>query len=168
MNTATDDVRALRDRLLPPVIANNLRFPNGTPELVARVLAYAARGVRYRLWYGDPETGQSWHEENSVIGCIGWSTGLTPIPLLIFNNRSRGGMPILCENIVAMKNTLITRTLWSYRHPTFRIGDFIVRPCNVAGLPWEVLIDGIEHARFTTEDKAHRWVGFMKGERFSK
>ena len=55
--------------------------------------------------YGDTETGKSWCEGYCVSGRIGRSTGHKPIPILIHNARSRGGVGILTHRIIKISES---------------------------------------------------------------
>lgn len=122
--------------------------------------AYTSK-KRIRIFYGDTETGRSWHEENNVCGTIGRSTGTKKIPLLIANSRSLGGSGILEQCIVAVK----IRNGFLYRHPNFQGGIWRVLP---DGEKFAVYVDGEFHARFTTEKRAVRYSEFMRGNRLAK
>jgi hypothetical protein len=55
-----------------------------TPDQVIRLLEKLLKsGTEVRIFYGDTQTGQSWHDEFDVVGRIGRSTGSIKIPLLV-------------------------------------------------------------------------------------
>ena len=127
-------------------------------------------GRRVRVWYGDTETGRSWNEEYEVTGTIGRSTGKIAIPLLIKNSRSYGGA-LLDDCIVRIDDIKEKRTI--YKAYNFHVEDMKVYAIfgdanykdQVAKLSedsgeWEV------QANFKTEQQAHNYVAFMRGERY--
>lgn len=115
-------------------------------------------GERVRVWYGDIKTGKAWPEENDVIGFIGMSTGVKPIPLLINNSRSLGGGGLLYGSILRIDRIEGKRTI--YQHDSFEHG-ITVQCC-------QVLVFGVIHANCATEQKAQRLADFLSGKRYSK
>lgn len=134
-------------------------FDEKTPVKVQQVLtAIYASKVRVRVWLGDTATGEAWPEEHDVLGVIGSSTGMTPIPLLINNSRSLGGHGVLDNCIVRIDRTDGGGTI--YKHANFNHG------ITVQGL--QVFAHGVLHANCQSEEKAQRLAAFLKGERYSK
>ena len=128
-------------------------------------------GRRVRIWYGDMETGRSWNEEYEVTGTIGRSNGKIAIPLLIKNSRSYGGGALLDDRIIRIDDIKEKRTI--YKSDNFHVEDMIVYAIfgdanykyRVTKLSedsgeWEV------QANFKTEQQAHNYVAFMRGERY--
>ena len=141
-------------------------WPEGTLDVVKRVLLNAqAQKTRLRLFLGQTKTGVAWPEEFDVIGYIGNTTG-NKSPIFLYNVRSDGGMVILCEHIVAIFDVKSKTAL--YKHPTFSVGEWKRRASLMEGYFEDVLHNGEVHARFKKNGQAHRYIGFMKGERFSK
>lgn len=124
--------------------------------------------TRVRIWYGDLETGRSWHDENYVTGYLGRSTGSQPVFLLLARRTSSGGPPILESCIVRIDVDGETR----FAHPTFWGGYWTVGRTLDARVsrdfPWEVRVDNAPHARFKTEKKAARFFDFMTCRRATK
>ena len=127
-------------------------------------------GRRVRIWYGDTETGRSWNVESEIAGTIGRSNGKIAIPILIKNSRSYGGA-LLDDCIVRIDDIKEKRTI--YKADNFHVEDMIVYEIfgdanykyRVAKLSedsgeWEV------QANFKTEQQAHNYVAFMRGERY--
>ena len=127
-------------------------------------------GRRVRIWYGDTETGRSWNVESEFAGTIGRSTGKIAIPILIKNSRSYGGA-LLDDCIVRIDDIKEKRTI--YKADNFHVEDMKVYAIfgdanykyRVAKLSedsgeWEV------QANFKTEQQAHNYVAFMRGERY--
>ena len=127
-------------------------------------------GRRVRIWYGDTETGRSWNVESEVTGTIGRSNGKIAIPLLIKNSRSYGGA-LLDDRIIRIDDIKEKRTI--YKADNFHVEDMKVYAIfgdanykyRVAKLSedsgeWEV------QANFKTEQQAHNYVAFMRGERY--
>ena len=128
-------------------------------------------GRRVRIWYGDTETGRSWNVESEFSGTIGRSTGKIAIPLLIKNSRSYGGGALLDDCIIRIDDIKEKRTI--YKADNFHVEDMKVYEIfgnanykyRVAKLSedsgeWEV------QANFKTEQQAHNYVAFMRGERY--
>lgn len=175
-----ENVRRLTERLFPPkfkpvAVAHRrltmVKFSHDTPDEVCDTLRRLCE-VRapIRLFYGDTETGQSWHDEHDVCGLIGLSS-INPAILLLVPTRSHGGTPILDRCIVAIRTKHFAFGGWAYRHPTFRVGDVIYEPCETPEMPelrWQAKIDGIVHARFKTRVAALRYKRFITGENFNR
>lgn len=144
------------------------RLPSGTcfhadtPLAVIEILE-EVRGTRrqIRLYYGDTATGQSWFDENEVIGTIGRSCGNLKVPLLIEPHED-GGPAILDHCIVRIDSPF--RTL--YQHPTFRVGEVAVHKGAHVDYPWSVSIDGKVHAGFRGKRQANVFAAFIQGQRF--
>ncbi|MCK9513679.1 MAG: hypothetical protein M0R28_20980 [Pigmentiphaga sp.] len=138
-----------------------LVFSPGTPEAVQRILSDAVgiRSQRFRIHYGDAETGRDWLEEWNVEGYIGRSTGREQIPLLVYNRRSMGGPGILSANVVKIRTARGGVVLW--QHPKYHLPRIQLRCDLSARLAWEVLTDGSVHAAFHTEADRTRWLRKM-------
>lgn len=145
------------------------RLPSGTcyhedtpQDVIALLEEVQGTQRKIRLYYGDPATGQSWFDENDVIGTIGRSCGKIKVPLLIEPGES-GGPAILDHCIVRIDSP--RQTL--YQHPTFRVGDVSLEKSEHVEYPWGVKIDGKDHAGFKTQQGAHRFADFILGKRFA-
>lgn len=134
--------------------------PNVHPE-VARILTNAHRsGVRLRLFFGDPQTGEDWMEEFGTVGTVGCTTGV-PSPILVANKSCLGGSLISCEKV--LKITCDKQVLWqasNYYLPQLFViptasGDFLVTKCNVK-VP--LLVFGSRHG-------ADNYIAFLQGRR---
>jgi hypothetical protein len=146
------------------------RLPSGTcyhadtPVPVIELLEQLRKSRRkIRLFYGDPATGQSWHEEHDVIGCIGRSTGAIKVPLLIESGEIGG--PALLDHCIIRIDT--PRKVL-YQHATFRVGDVTLVQGVLQDVPWEVWIDNVVHARFQSKAEARHYSDFMQGHRFAR
>ena len=128
-------------------------------------------GRRVRIWYGDTKTGRSWNEEYEVTGTIGRSNGKIAIPLLLKNSRSCYGGALLDDCIIRIDDIKEKRTI--YKADNFHVEDMKVYAIfgdvnykyQAAKLSedsgeWEV------QASFKTEQQAHNYVAFMRGERY--
>ena len=127
-------------------------------------------GRRVRVWYGDTETGRSWNVESEFAGPVGRRNGKIAIPILIKNSRSYGGA-LLDDRIIRIDDIKEKRTI--YKSDNFHVEDMKVYEIfgdanykyRVAKLSedsgeWEV------QANFKTEQQAHSYVAFMRGERY--
>lgn len=164
---------------------NETCYSKDTPETVRRWLENVMHtDRRVRFFFGDteredfervhgrkPEPGKDWGEENDVIGIVGRSNGLKPIPILLANKRSIGGGGILTDCIVRM--FVKGRGGWQevYRHPNYH-SDFETAKVHESELSPEyshaVVVGCKEIARFHSEKSANNYLAFMRGERFSK
>lgn len=140
-------------------------YSEGTNKRIIEILERARIfNQKIRVFYGDITTGRCWNDEFDTMGTIGRSSGTIKIPLLIKNSRSSGGGGILDNCIVRI--TIDKKNV--YKHKNFHQGMFTMQEVNDGellqnGYTHEVLNDGNTHARFTSEDKAKRYIDFMLG-----
>jgi hypothetical protein len=139
---------------------NGMWFADGTPESIKIALVNGYRSnYRFRLWYGNAESGKSWNEENDICGYIGKSGGSVKIPLLLPNNSSRGGGELMAGCIKKVV----------YVHPTFNQPKFeAVNGSDMDTFAANVLQDGDVYARCESFQKAVNLARFMNGERMCK
>lgn len=150
---------------------NDIAYRYETDDKVVFVLEHVRQSnKRIRIYLGDTETGQSWHEINDIMGYVSNSTGNIKIPILVHNTNSMGGGAILDNRIIKIVETKTNKTL--YEHSNFRIGNFDLYINNnelkEKGYLYGVSIDGKCYANFKDKDKALKWIEFMKGKRNSK
>lgn len=145
------------------------RLPSGTcyhqetPDQVLRVLESCMKsGEIVRFFYGDTNTGQSWHDEFDMVGRIGRSTGSIKIPLIV-PDRDSGGPGLLDHCIIRID----TRYETLYQHKKFRVGQMTLTHGHDKKLPWEVFIDSVLHARFELNAEATRFMSFLQGNLFA-
>lgn len=138
---------------------NETNYPATLPaHLIERLERHRQSNTRLRIFYGNIETGEVWHEEFQIQGRIVRSTGTVKIPLLINNARSYGG-GALSGSIVAVKISG-TKT-WIYKHDKLHFGTLIANDR-------EVTHNGVAVARFANNASAKRYVDFLLGNRDSK
>ncbi len=157
------------------------QYHSETPQAVRNWLEILMNtDRRVRIFYGDtersdfervhgrkPEPGKDWGEDNDVIGTIGQSTGLKPIPLLIANKRSMGGGAVMDNCIVR----LIVNGCEVYRHPNYHssFDNAVVMESELKPkYSHAVVTNEGEVARFHSEKSAKNWLAFMRGERMAK
>lgn len=150
-------------------IIKYIRLPSGTcyhaktPKKVINLLEKLRKEcAEVRIFYGDAETGQSWHDEFDVVGHIGRSTGTIKIPLLVPVGDS-GGPGLLDHCIIRIdsrKGTL-------YQHKKFRVGDMTLSKTQDVKYPWEVFIDNVLHAQFEFNAQAITFMDFLQGNLFA-
>jgi len=145
------------------------RLPSGTcyhqetPNQVIRILEKLQNsGAEVRIFYGDTQTGQSWHDEFDVVGRIGRSTGNIKIPLLVPKGDC-GGPGLLDHCIIRIDS----REETLYQHKKFRVGEMTLSHGNDKQLPWEVFIDSVLHARFSLNAEATKFMSFLQGNLFA-
>jgi len=150
-------------------VVNGTSYHKETPDKVIDWLeTVRERGTRVRIFCGNKETGECWHEEFDVTGTVGRSMGPVKIPLLINTIRSMGGCGILSHCILAIKS----KDGWLYRAKNFKLPEYDIRRINHEIYGYDVYIVNYAKkeavARFTKKEKAERWVAFMRGERMGK
>ncbi len=119
---------------------------------------------KIRVFYGDPDTGRSWHEENDVAGMIGRSMGPIKVPLMLKSRRSDGGPALLDHCVVAVVSG---PGRFDYRHPGFDPGKWSWKQEIDGKYVEAAYCDGQLHARFGKAGQAARYCEFMRGERLS-
>lgn len=143
-------------------------FDPRTPQGVQQALESARKGQRaIRVFYGDVVTGESWLEENDVVGYVGRSSGIMKIPLMLVGARSDGGGALLDHCIVRVVEANSRKEL--YRHPRFHLPKMeITNDLDYAeGYPFQVRAKGQVHAAFKSHIKAQYWIAFMHGNRMT-
>lgn len=134
-----------------------------TPVQVIRILESCMKsGETVRVFYGDTQTGQSWHDEFDVVGRIGRSMGNIKIPLLVPKDDC-GGFGLLDHCIIRIDSRAGTL----YQHKKFRVGEMTLSQGGDKQLPWEVFIDCVLHARFAVNDEATKFMSFLQGNLFA-
>ena len=113
-----------------------------------------------RLILGNPRTGQSWLEEHDVVGTIGRSTGWLKVPLLVPQGEASGSA-IQTANVLGIVDWTSGKML--YRHPSYLVPDLLIQQTDDRRLPWRVLYQGMDIARFDDIGKAGAYVAFMRG-----
>ena len=135
------------------VEVNGTFYKKGTPQDVINALENARNNrTIVKIFYGDPETGRDWHEENDTTGTIGRSTGSIKIPLLIPTSRSSGGGSILTENIVKIKDTQSGRVL--YQNKNYKQPNIEILESTTDGYTHDVFIDGELYSRHKSKRSA--------------
>ena len=145
------------------------RLPSGTcyhqetTDQVIRLLEKLQNsGTEVRIYYGDTQTGQSWHDEFDVVGRIGRSTGSIKIPLLVPSDDC-GGSGLLDHSIIRIDS----REGTLYQHKKFRVGDMTIGKGTTKDYPWEVFIDNVLYARFEINAQAIKFMDFLQGNLFA-
>ena len=149
---------------------NQFVFHKETLPQVATVLTSLNKSrERVRLFYGDVDNGKSWLDEHNMVGTIGKSTGIKPIPLIISNNRSMCGVALLAHCIIGIKTVA---GQWLYKHPTFNTGKLKIIAFDRHSTrhdPIDLLCtverDGKPLASFKTIKRAENYISFMNGDR---
>jgi len=138
----------------------------GTPHAIREILERSrCTGTRLRIWYGDKDTGKSWHDEYGMLGHVGRSGGRIQIPLLILTSRSIGGGALLDDSIVAIADR---PGHFVYQHPSLDLGAWSVGTALSDGYAEAAYCDGVLHAQFDREGQAANYCAFMLGDRFAK
>jgi hypothetical protein len=104
---------------------SELNYDVGTPSFMIELLEKLRRErTRVRLHWGDMETGEDWMEDHDIEGRVSATTGVKAIPILVHNNRSLGGTPILTHSIVKIEATRGKEVL--YQHPLYHTKQYEV------------------------------------------
>ena len=143
-------------------------FSDNTNEKVKQVLTSCYnRKNRVRIVYGDVNTGESYLEEYEILGYIGKSTGIKPIPLLINNSRSSGGGGILTDIILKIVDTQTKQVL--FKHENYVMPVLTKEISSHNDYLYDVIYNGESVvARFKTEKQANNYIDFMQCKRMSK
>lgn len=114
---------------------------------VIKALERARRNrTRVRIYLGDAKSGKSWNEENDVLGYIGLSKGYEArFPILVFNDRSFGGVSILDHCIVKIKASSGGQIL--YQHPNYKNPVIKITGSDLPEYTHNVIIDGQLYGR---------------------
>lgn len=152
-------------------IVSGTTYNDNTADDIISVLEDARQSnQRIRVWYGNIATGGDWGEEWNVIGYVGRSTGTSKIPLMIHNQRSRGGPGLMDCLIVKIADARTKRVL--YQHPKYRAPNYTIKPADrtlrASGYTDMVFADGANVANFKTSRAAVNYVAFMEGRRMAK
>ena len=139
-------------------------FTPGTELAVIVLVSLAVKtGQRVRIWYGDPQTGESWEIEDNVTGVIVEGPEGLSLKKQVTSKYSRL-IPTDC--IVR----LIIGSVEVYKHPDFRQPEYCIEEQEkFTPAPWWVS----EHRsmivvkRFYTRVEAERWIEYMKGQRMN-
>ena len=142
-------------------------FSDKTNEKVKQVLTSCYnRKNRIRVVYGDVNTGISWLDDYEVLGYVGKSTGIKPIPLLINNSRSTGGGGILTDSILKIIDAKTKQVL--FQNDKFIEPVLTKEISNYCDYLYDVRYNGELVARFKTEKQANNYIDFMQCKRMSK
>lgn len=140
-------------------------------ENFIKLLSGCIHSGRYRIWYGDRETGCSWNEEYDVTGEIGRTGGHFKIPILLHDRRSYWGGSILVGSIIRIDNISTKTTVWKLKN--FHVEKLYLETTEDKEYPYAVMqlkdsgaLGNV--ASFKTEDQAERWIDFMYGKRYCK
>lgn len=140
-------------------------------ENFMKLLSGCIHSGRYRIWYGDRETGRSWNEEYDVTGEIRRAEGHFKVPVLLHDRRSICGDAILVRNIIRIDKISTKTTVW--KHKNFHVEKFYLENTEDKNYPYAVMqikdsgaLGNV--ASFKTEYQAERWVDFMYGKRYCK
>lgn len=156
-------------------VVNGTYYTKETNDKVIEVLENARQNdKRIRVFYGDTKTGKYWLEEYDTVGTVGRSTGEIKVPLLINYTNSSGGGSILTDCIVAITiNKQFVYKQENFEFPNFWLVSIMdldmIKRGFVTGV--NVSHDGITDERvanFTSNDKAMKYIQFMRGERNRK
>lgn len=143
-------------------------FSDKTNEKVKQVLTSCYnRKNRIRIVYGDVKTGKSYLDEYEILGYVGKSTGIKPIPLLINNSRSFGGGSILTDIILKIVDTQTKQVL--FQHENYVMPVLTKEISSHKDYLYDVIYNGESVvARFKTEKQANNYIDFMQCKRMSK
>ena len=142
-------------------------FSDNINEKVKQVLTSCYnRKNRVRIVYGDVTTGKSYLDEDEILGYVGKSTGVKPIPLLINNSRSFGGGSILTGSILKIIDTQSKRVLFQHENCVMPILTKEISSHN--DYLYDVIYNGELVVRFKTEKQANNYIDFMQCKRMAK
>lgn len=133
-----------------------------------------------RVFYGDPQTGRDWCEENDTVGFVGRTVGIMKTPILLEPLRGEwgqlqsadGGCAIGTDRIVRIID--VTRHEEIYRTPNYQLPRFTTRESGLRDLPVAVVReDGPEGKQVTCAncsnfEEAAEYISFMQGWRVAR
>ena len=168
MSNTNNTINHVQETFAGGITVTYKRLPSGTcyhaetPDHIVDILETLMQNrKKVRVIFGDVLTGRSWCDEWDVVGHIGRSTGSIKIPLLVPPGED-GGCGLLDHCIIRIDTA--KKTL--YQHENFHIGEVVLKPCLIEGLPWEVCINQEAVARFIKKQTAKQFIAFMQGNRF--
>ena len=93
-----------------------IAYPVNTSDTVINHLEHCRKNkIRIVLDLGNVETGESWNEQFDITGYIGLSRGSkASYPILLFNNRSLGGVSILTDCIIGIKTSKGKKVIYKF------------------------------------------------------
>lgn len=142
-------------------------FGYDTPAAVRRVLEECcASKARVRLFFGDPETGRRWLEEDDVLGRVSATRGPIKLPLLLLSSCPSDGIAISDRNILRI--TRVRDGVDLYRSPLFQVPNVEVVRGAKGHSGWTVLYEGEPCVTFVTEGPARRLAALLSGNRISR
>lgn len=146
-----------------------LEVYNHIDENFIKKIASCIHSGRYRIWYGDKDTGRSWNETYDVTGEIGRTGGHFKIPILLHDRRSIGGGAILLGSVIRIDDTATRQTIW--KHENFHVEKMVIEKRASEDYPFAVMCikdSGAvsNEANFKTEKQAERWIDFQNGKRY--
>lgn len=151
----------------PVQVSVDERYMNDEEYIRAHnALSYALRNRRnrYRIYYGDRETGKVWNEFHDVMGYVSTSSGgpFKRCFILVNNKGAYGGGAITVQQVVGVQE--IRTKKFIYKHSNFHFPSFIVNEESVV----EVKEDGSLSvvANCQSEDEAMHIFKFLTGQRF--
>lgn len=151
-------------------VYHEVYYDQETPDDLIKLLHRLHESqTRFRVFYGDKETGRDWLEECDTMGRMGVSTGEIKIPLLIKNSRSWGGVGLLTHCILKLVDLGTGNVLW--QHPSYQVPSFTVYQRGEEGFPNDlpleyttaVYYNGSNQANFRSPEKAIAYIRFIKG-----
>lgn len=168
--------------------SKNTWYSPGTPAAVKRVLEEAIKAYRtnseeatiLRVFYGDPQTGRDWCEENDTVGFIGRTGGIMKAPILLEPLRGEwgqlqsadGGGAIVTNRIVRIID--VTRHEEVYRAPNYQLPRFTTRESGLPELPVAVFHEDhaegkqVNCANCSTFEEAAEYIAFLQGFRTAR
>ncbi|MDZ7855759.1 hypothetical protein [Sphaerotilus sp.] len=136
-------------------------FDPGThPDAQRALETCRRRGTMCRLILGDPETGESWFDENDVVGRVGRSCGALKVPLLVPPGED-GGPAILTACLLAVIDWKSGKAV--FRHPLYCEPELGLFPETDGRYRWSVRHRDKTLARFADLTKAAAYLAFMRG-----
>jgi len=96
-------------------VINGTSYNQNVPQKLIDVLENCRLNkTRIVIDYGDTVTGISWNEVNDISGYIGRTTGVSKVPILVYNTRSLGGGCISVSNILTIRESKGKKLIYSF------------------------------------------------------
>ena len=97
-------------------IVNGTTYPSNIPTKLVDVLENVrVNKTRIVIEYGYTETGISFGEIHDAIGYVGTSTDNSKAPILLYDSRSEGGMYIMLNRILNIRESKGKKLIYSHK-----------------------------------------------------
>lgn len=98
------------------IVVNGTSYPTNIPSKLVDVLEKCRLNkTRIVIEYGYTETGISFGEIHDTTGYVGRTTGDSKVPIMLYNTRSDGGMCLMLNRILNIKESKGKKLIYSHK-----------------------------------------------------